>query len=174
MINFDVRDWFWIVGGDASRAWSSRESRYVAGWPVDRLTRIASEAELSEVLLTRGLRGPVVLPAQVQRERERRLSAGFDYDFGEGRGVHRIGTTASDLVGWDEVSKVAAAAIALGRPTQAIGIVTETGPAQITALEWQSVLLSAAAFRQPIWHGSFALQAMSPIPFDYTDDKYWT
>ena len=170
---FDIMDWFWIVAGDTSRAWSSKAGAYVTKWPKDRQTHIVSEAELSEVLLARGISGPMVLPVQIQHERERRLARGFDYDFGDDRGVHRIGTTAADLAGWDEVSKVASAAIALGMPEQTVGIVTDTGPTHVKAIEWQAVLLAAATFRQPIWHGSFALQATSPIPADYKDDKYW-
>lgn len=114
-----------------------------------------------------------VLPEQVQRERERRLAEGFDFDFGDARGVHHIGTSKQDMVGWDEVTMMSQAAISVGAPTTEIAIVTETGPATVTALEWQSILLAAAQARQPIWAGSFALQAMDPIPADFRDDAYW-
>jgi hypothetical protein len=43
----------------------------------------------------------------------------------------------------------------------------------VKAIEWQRVLVAAAAFRQPIWTASFALQAMETIPADVTDDRYW-
>lgn len=109
----------------------------------------------------------------VIRERERRLAIGFDYDFGDARGMHRIGTTDADMRGWDEVTKVANAMLALGDQTSTIGIVTETGPTQVTALDWQHVLVAAGAFRQPIWAASFALQAMDPIPEDLAADHYW-
>lgn len=52
--------WFWIVAGDESRAWSSELGSYVATYPADRLTRIASEQELSDVLRHHGLVGPHV------------------------------------------------------------------------------------------------------------------
>lgn len=107
-------------------------------------------------------------------ERERRLADGFDYDFGDARGVHHIGTTAADMQGWDEVTKLANAQLALGDTGTTIQILTETGPAGVTALEWQQVLIASAAARQPVWLGSFALQAMNPIPADYADnDAYW-
>lgn len=106
-------------------------------------------------------------------ERQRRLAAGFDYDFHDSRGVHRIGTTDRDMFGWDEVSKGAAALLALDMPDAKIQVVTATGPVEVSALEWQYVLLAAAAFRQPIWQASFALQVMEPIPMDYSDDSYW-
>src|SRR5690606_5675721 len=64
-------------------------------------------------------------------ERERRLALGFDYDFGDERGVHRIGTTDADMKGWDEVSKVAQAAINLGQPSAPVAIVTDTGAVAI-------------------------------------------
>lgn len=114
----------------------------------------------------------VITPADVVGERARRLEAGFDYDFGDGRGVHRIGQTAADLAGWSEVTTAAQTAINLGSTTP-IGIVTDTGPVAVTPLEWQAILVAATAYRQPIWAASFALQAMSPTPVDFTDDSYW-
>lgn len=109
----------------------------------------------------------------VVRERTRRLELGFDYDFGDGRGIHRIGTTEADMNGWDEVTKASAALVALGQPNETFDIVTDTGPATVTAAEFQSILVAAAAVRQPLWAASFALQAMDPIPNDYADDSYW-
>lgn len=92
-------------------------------------------------------------------ERAIRLAAGFPHDFGDERGEHHIGTTPQDMIGWDEVSKAASAMIALGAGAQTIQLVTDTGPAIVTALEWQQILVAAAAFRQPIWARSFLLQA---------------
>ena len=102
-----------------------------------------------------------------------RLAAGFDYDFADGRGVHTIGTTEKDMDGWREVTDLANARIATS-DTTAITIATDTGTCQVTPTEWQAVLKAAAAFRQPIWGYSFALQAQDPIPSDYTDDSHWT
>lgn len=112
--------------------------------------------------------------AEVIRERERRLSLGFDYDFGDDRGVHHIATTDQDMKGWDEVSKVANAMMALGDQTTTITIVTSSGAVMVTALDWQHVLVAAGIFRQPIWAASFAIQAMSPLPDDVTDDSLWS
>lgn len=109
----------------------------------------------------------------VIRERDRRLAGGFDYDFGDARGVHRIATTPPDMEGWAEVTQAAQALIATGLGATTISILTETGPAVVTALEWQAVLVAATAFRQPIWQASFALQAMNPIPADYANDSRW-
>jgi UDP-N-acetylmuramoylalanine-D-glutamate ligase len=47
---YSAENWHWIVGGDASQAWSSAARAYVTEYPADRVTRIASEAELRDVL----------------------------------------------------------------------------------------------------------------------------
>lgn len=174
VLPFTPRDWFWIVGGDTSRAWSSAAGAYVETWDADRLTPIASEAELADVLRGYGLSGPIATAADIVAERTRRLELGFDYDFGDARGVHHIGTTAADMEGWDEVAKASQAAINLGAPSTPITIVTDTGPVAVTALEFQQILAAATAHRQPIWAASFVLQAMSQIPADYADGSYWT
>jgi hypothetical protein len=106
-------------------------------------------------------------------ERSKRLSVGFDYNFGDARGVHRIGTTPDDLTKWDEVTKLSSALIATGQPNGPISIVTDTGPSTVTAIEWQHILIAAGAFRQPIYDASFGLLAMDPIPADFADDAHW-
>lgn len=111
---------------------------------------------------------------QVLAERDRRLELGFDYDFGDARGVHRIGTTEADMRAWDrEVTPFANALVATGDTTTKINLMTDTGPVSVTGAEWQDILIVAAAVRQPIWAASFTLAAMDPIPSDYTNDSYW-
>src|SRR5262245_26047355 len=122
-------------------------------WTPDPTTFIT--AAMKQAAADEAKRGEVIA------ERERRLALGFTYDFGDARGVHRIATTDQDMKGWDEVSKIAGALIALSDGTTTIDIVTETGPAKVTALEWQQVLVAASAFRQPIWAASFTLQTKS-------------
>jgi len=117
---------------------------------------------------------PAPAIADIVVERERRLALGFDYDFGDVRGIHRIGTTAADLAGWTEVTQFAQAAINTGLGTTEIQVVTDTGPVSATANEWQLILMTAALVRQPIFTSSFALQAMDPIPANYADDSHWT
>lgn len=108
-------------------------------------------------------------------ERSRRLAVGFDYDFGSpgNPDVQHIGTTESDMSGWNEVTTWANAQVALGDTTSTVTILTDSGAATVTALQWMAVLNAASDFRQPIWRSSFILQAMNPIPSDYTDDKWW-
>jgi len=57
--SYDPYMWYWVIGDDSTRAWSSAMGDYVTSWPADRVTRIASEAELTDVLRPYGL----VLPA---------------------------------------------------------------------------------------------------------------
>lgn len=74
-MNMFPTDWFWIVGGDESRAWSSAAGAYVTTWPADAVTRIVSETELSEVLSGYGRVGPSPLPDQINAECKRRIFA---------------------------------------------------------------------------------------------------
>lgn len=58
--SFDPRDWYWIVGGDEARYWSSAAGAYVETLPEGAgVTRIASENELTDVLAAYGLPGPL-------------------------------------------------------------------------------------------------------------------
>lgn len=118
-------------------------------------------------------REPEELLAAIETERSRRLAAGFDYNFKDARGVHRIGTTEADERGWDKVTKLASAMILSGNPGGKIQVVTETGPVEVTAVEWQEILIAAGAFQQPIYALSFALQTMTPIPQDVENPSYW-
>lgn len=110
----------------------------------------------------------------IMAERSRRLSFGFLFDFGDARGVHHIGTTDADMSNWREVTDAAQAAIALGNGADPLTIVlTNTGAASITAMDWMHILDAVRIARQPIWGASFALQTMDPIPADYADDSHW-
>jgi len=58
-MDYNPHAWFWIVGGDESRFWSSAAGAYVTEPPEGAcVTRIASEAELDDVLSVYGLLGP--------------------------------------------------------------------------------------------------------------------
>jgi hypothetical protein len=60
----------------------------------------ASQAEVESIMNMRR--------EAIRQERDARLERGFIYDFGLGRGPHLIGTTPSDMRGWDEVTKLGA------------------------------------------------------------------
>lgn len=107
-------------------------------------------------------------------ERDRRLQLGFKYDFGDTRGVHHMGATEADMRRWmDEVTPLAQAFLNSDQPGGEILIATNTAPVTVTAQEWQSILIAAANYRQPLYQASFALQAMNPIPADYASNNYW-
>lgn len=55
MTEYNPRNWFWVVGGDVSRAWSSSARAYVFEWPANRVARIANEVELYDALAKQGL-----------------------------------------------------------------------------------------------------------------------
>lgn len=52
---YEPKNWFWIVGGDDGLAWSSAAKAWVVEWPSDRMTRIANEVELFDVLSRAGM-----------------------------------------------------------------------------------------------------------------------
>lgn len=118
-------------------------------------------------------REPEELLAAIETERSRRLAEGFDYDFGDERGTHRIGTTIEDEKGWDKVTKLSQAYILSGNPDAKIQIVTNTGPVEVTAMEWQLILIQVGAFQQPIYAVSFGLQTLDPLPQDVENPEYW-
>lgn len=114
------------------------------------------------------------LRIEINRERARRSQLGFDYDFGDARGVHRIGTTDEDMKGWNRVTALKDILFQIGDTTTAIGISTDTGLADVTGPEWNAILMHAAInLEQPLWAASFALHAMDPIPQDIENDTYW-
>lgn len=166
-------DWYWIVAGDITSVWSSALGNWATTYDPEKTTDIPSVAELDVVLRPLGLKSPIVTAEDVCVERDRRLALGFSYDFGDARGVHLIETTRIDMKGWSEVTALAHARIALGITTT-ISIVTGTGEVSVTPLEWMQIVLTAGEIREPIWAKSFILQALNPIPVNYTDEIYWT
>lgn len=57
--DFNPFDWFWVVGGDESRYWSSLAGDYISALPEGAgVTAIADAGELDDVLAAYGLQGP--------------------------------------------------------------------------------------------------------------------
>lgn len=139
-----------------------------------RMFRDAWDTPVNGVIQLNAAKLKEMMAVKVQEERARRLQIGFNYDFGDARGVHEIGTTDADWVGWNEVINLANALIDSGSGSTTIDVVTNTGPVTVTALEWQAIMLAGAGSRQTIWAKSFALQAMDPIPEDYNADNHWS
>lgn len=68
MRSYTPYDWFWIVGGDETRYWSSKENRYVDSLPEGFIpTNILNEQELVDVLSVYNLTGPFNLPYELYR-----------------------------------------------------------------------------------------------------------
>lgn len=176
---YNPADWGWQIADDDARWWSSKDGAWSGENPdPEKLTIIDSIENLDQVLRNSGLKSPLVLPVDVHAERDRRLAAGFEYDFGDSRGVHLIRTSPADMIGWDEVTKLAQAQINLKTfdpnfEMMPITIATGTGVTQVTPIEWQHVMIAASNFRQPIWAASFFLETLNPIPDDYADDSRW-
>lgn len=60
---FNVNDWYWIVGDDTSRLWSSKTNNWVSSAPEGAgITYIDTDYNLSVVLAGAGLIGPVPIP----------------------------------------------------------------------------------------------------------------
>lgn len=118
--------------------------------------------------------GPLT-PDDVVAEQRRRLALGFDYDFGDVRGVHHIATTEQDMQDWQEVTTWATLMKLTGDTTATLMIATSTGIAEVTADDWLAVLAAGTASRQPIFQGAFWLMAQDPVPTDYaTNEAYWS
>jgi hypothetical protein len=118
-------------------------------------------------------RNPPVSVEDVGNERDRRLALGFNYAFGDARGVHHFATTERDRKGWDQVTRLKDTLIQVGDASP-IKIWTETGEVSVTPADWNMIILYAAtAFEQPLWAAAAALQKKTKIPADFRDDKYW-
>lgn len=139
----------------------------------------AAAADIAEGSLYRDgkiVEAPTPSPSdeQIVRELGRRLAKGFDFNFGDARGVHRIGTTQADMERWTkEVTPLATALLNLSQPDGKIAIRTETGTVTVTAREWQRILLAAGTVRQPLYQAFFNIKAMSPYPTDFAADYRW-
>ncbi len=152
MLNtYTPADWFWIVGGDESRAWSSAASAYVTTWDQTRQSRIASEQELSDVLRQYGLLGPAVSIEDVRAEAQKRIIAL---------------TGTQDIIGC--LIKQHNAQM---RATELTLIKAEGGT-------WTAEQAAEAAALQSLALQIKAIRAASNVlepnpPQDFTDDKYW-
>ena len=150
---FDPYDWYWIVGDDQSRAWSSRKMAYVSQWPANRVTRIASEEDLDIVLRQHGLRGPVVIPDDVRAEAARRMSLLVG-----ARDDRHLDIIISN--GLREAARL------LRKEVEDEGL-TAVEQARKRQLQQIDVMLEA------IRAASNRLEVMEPVPVDYADDRHW-
>lgn len=150
---FSISAWHWIVRDDASRAWSSAAGAWVADYPSERVTRIGSEAELRAVLRQHGMRGPGADAIDVKAEAQRRIVT---------------------LVGAPSVE--AAIIRQLNALMRAVEITNKTAAGvDLTASEQAeaAALASLAVAIQRVRSRSDEIEALDPIPDDYTHDRHW-
>jgi hypothetical protein len=115
---------------------------------------------------------PAVSTLDVMAECDRRLANSYmDYMFE--LGSQRLDISTDALRGWSEITELALCYNALGSTKNLVIYPENQIKVSITAQEWLDVVIKVREFRQAIWTDSFALQAMTPIPTDFFDDKYW-
>lgn len=148
MSDYNPYDWFWIVGGDETKFWSSAAGSYVAELPTGaEVTRIASEEELSLVLAQYGLHGPFVSAHDVKAEANRRIEAimpSFKQRNALALGMETVMTYGADPANWPEDLQ------------------------QVNA-----AMMDKWAIIKAIRIRSDEIEAMDPIPTDFRDDSYW-
>lgn len=72
--NYTPMDWYWQVGADRGKFWSSKLGNWVPQLPDGvGLTKIASVEELTEVLTIYGLPTPFTNTMDIKKEAERRI-----------------------------------------------------------------------------------------------------
>jgi hypothetical protein len=172
-------DWYWYVGGNTTQAWSSKAGGYVSSAQVDpdRVTRIASATELTEVLDKHGLPGPVVLPDQVNRERDRRAAAGFVFN------GKRFQSRVEDQKRISGAATLAVIAVMNGAQPGNLrwhggdsdfGWIAEDN--SYVTMDAQTVIAfgqAAALWEAGHVYAARALKDAGTIPSDYTADAYW-
>jgi hypothetical protein len=145
MIEYTPYDWFWQIGDDQTRYWSSAAGSYVTTKP-DIFTRIVSEADLAEVLRPYGIVGPVVTPQDVKAEAQRRIYERYPE--------------------WKQANLLARG-VELQDAWRVNGEWTaeEAADAQTCRDAWDWI--------KSVRDASDAIEATAPIPRDYRSDQYW-
>lgn len=151
--NYDVTKWFWIVGDDTSRAWSSAEGRYVTDYPQDRVTRITSEVALSDVLRPHGLTVPAPNAADVKSEAQRRI-------------IELTGASTLETCLVKQLN-------ALMRATELTNKVATGATLSPSEAAEATQLKALADAIRGVRAASDAIEAMQPIPADFNDDARW-
>lgn len=176
-MNYNPLDWFWVVAGDETRAWSSAACAYVTEWPSDRVTHIASEAELIDVLKKVYPSGAPLDGDAVDAERDRRIHSGFTFN-----GV-RFQSRLEDQKRIAGAGTLAAVAIMNGAQpedfrwhggdTDFVWIAEDNS---LVPMDAQTVIaFGQAAARHETLHvfAARALKDADPIPSNYIDDIHW-
>lgn len=173
---YSPHSWFWVVGNDTSRAWSSTAGTYVTSWPADRVTRIASEAELTDVLRPYGLAGPHIDSQAVDAERDRRIAVfpfgGKDYDADQ-VSLRRIDTAKVNALA-AIINGAQAGDYRWAHPTTDFAWIASDNTS--TLMDAQTTLAFGIAASS--WEGLHIVAArsiknLSPVPTDYASAARW-
>lgn len=173
---YDPYDWFWVVAGDDARAWSSAAASYVSDYPLDRLTRIDTEQNLSDVLRPYGLKGPYISSLDVNSERDQRMAL---FTFG-GKVYDLAGQSLANVSG---AGTLALAAIVNGAqpgdlrwadPNEDFTWITHDNTiVPMDAQTCWAFAQTAASWRKHCIYKARTIKDMDPVPADFTSDKYW-
>lgn len=146
--SYTPRNWYWIVGGDETRFWSSAAGGYVGALPQGaHATQVESEAVLTAVLRNHNLPGPLPTDLDVKAEANRRIEAimpDFKQRNALALGMETVMTYGADPANWPaEMQQINAATLG----------------------KWTAI--------KAIRTRSDEIEAMAPIPADFRDDSYW-
>lgn len=144
-------DWFWIVGGDKSRAWSSAAAAFVPSWDAQRTTRIPSLVDLDGVLRQNALPSPIITASDVRAECQNRI-------------VRLVGASSLDACIIKQLN-------ALMRATELVNKKSLGETLSETELA-EEAALSALAVRIKQLRAFSNVMEPSP-PADYADDRHW-
>lgn len=176
---YDPFAWFWQIGDDDSRYWSSAAGAYIETLPGGAgLTRIASEAELSDVLRPHGLRVPLASNEDVNAERDRRIATGASFPVD---GVGDVALTGRDF---DMIvlsqKRVEASVKKNAGSTAADVLFRDAGNTNrmFTPDQMISLVDQGQAWVQAVMEVSWAMkdgtgEFSDGIPADFADDKWW-
>lgn len=109
----------------------------------------------------------------VYRERDRRLALGYDFDFGDARGVHHFATDDENMKGWNKVTDWAGLQLIVGNTLDWVELDTDTGQVAVVPVEWVAIFQAMTTWQQTLYSAAPTIAAMTPIPGDYTDDARW-
>jgi hypothetical protein len=182
-IPYNPRAWFWQVGSDTTRYWSTSIGAYVdaahiASWVASGgvPARIGSELELNDVLRPAGLAIPVVTAFDVNTERDRRMAL-FTFD---GRYYDLDNQALANVSGSGTL-----ALAAIGNGAQ-VGDLRWADPNEdFTWITHDNVIVpmdaqtcwafaqAAAMWRKHCIYKARALKDTNPIPASFAADNYW-
>lgn len=170
---YDPSDWYWKIGGNATRFWSSAACAYVTelpdGWHATAEDAIATgiprdeaqlpataldEADLSARLRRYGLQGPIADIADVKAEAQRRIIA--------------LTGTATLLDCIIKQSNANMRANELNDKRIDGAQLTPSEAAEADALRGLATAIKAIRAK------SNEIEVMTPIPADFTSDAYWS